>query len=111
MFPSGLKAIAAIFLRFWKGKVKDLLLHTSTVSRLRVQATEQTTDLTKSKTETLFPTGLSTELPSDVNMIFPCRYTVPHRFENCTDEIRSASKAFTVNEPCLEVCLHFFGPL
>lgn len=34
---------------------------------------QQATDLTKSKTETLFPTGLSTELPSDVNMMFPCR--------------------------------------
>lgn len=32
---------------------------------------QQPTDLTKSKTETLFPTGLSTELPSDVNMMFP----------------------------------------
>jgi hypothetical protein len=26
MFPSGLRAIAAMFLRFWKAKVKDLLL-------------------------------------------------------------------------------------
>jgi hypothetical protein len=30
------------------------------------------TDLTKSNTDTLLPTGLSTELPSGVNMMFPC---------------------------------------
>lgn len=46
MFPSGLSAIAAIFLRFWKGKVNDLLLRTSTVSRLHAQATGDNDQLT-----------------------------------------------------------------
>jgi hypothetical protein len=32
MFPSGLRAITAIFLRFWKAKVKDLLLGGQDVS-------------------------------------------------------------------------------
>jgi hypothetical protein len=95
MFPSGLRAIAAIFLRFWEGKVKDLLLRKRTVSRQQARVRgHRGTDLTKSKTDTLLPTGLSTELPSGVNIMFPCRYTVPHRFENWTDEMRSASTTF-----------------
>ena len=110
IFPSGLRAIAATFLRFWKGKVKDLLLRKSRVSRLQARVTgQQATDLTKSKTDTLFPTGLSTELPSDVNMIFPCRYTVPHRFENWTDGMRSASNAFKRALP--QSLPSFFGPV
>jgi len=32
--------------------------------------------------ETLFPTGLRIEFPSGVNIILPCLYTVPNRFEN-----------------------------
>lgn len=41
------------------------------------------THLTRSKTDTRFPTGLSREFPSGVNSIFPCLYTVPQIFENC----------------------------
>jgi hypothetical protein len=47
-----------------------------TMKRMRklnaAQAYRTVTDLTKSKTDTLLPTGLSTELPSGVNMMFPC---------------------------------------
>ncbi len=48
----------------------------------RSSVLESFTDFTKSNTETLLPTGLSTEFPSGVNIMFPCWYTVPHRFEN-----------------------------
>jgi hypothetical protein len=73
MFPWGLRAMAAIFLRFWNAKVKDLLLYKGFVSCLRAQLRSETvTDFTKSKTETLLPTGLSTEFPSGVNIMFPC---------------------------------------
>jgi hypothetical protein len=41
MLPSGLKAIAAISLRFWKGKVKDLLLRKNTFGQLQAQVTRQ----------------------------------------------------------------------
>ena len=41
-----------------------------------------TTHFTRSKTDTRFPTGLITELPSGVKRTFPCLYTVPQRFEN-----------------------------
>lgn len=41
------------------------------------------TNLTRSKTATRFPTGLSRLLPSGVKRTLPCLYTVPHMFENC----------------------------
>ena len=78
-FASGLRAITATFLRFSKGNVRDLLL-----VRVRTagNAERSATHLTRSKTETRFPTGLRTEFPSGVNTMFPCLYTVPHRLEN-----------------------------
>lgn len=73
IFPEGLRAMIAIFLRFWKAKVRDLLLFEIVVSCLGAQPWHRTiTDLTRSNTDTLFPTGLSTEFPSGVNMMFPC---------------------------------------
>lgn len=68
-FESGLKAIAATFLRFSKAKVCDLLLLKVNTIRTRPNGT---THLTRSKTETLFPTGLRTEFPSGVKTMFPC---------------------------------------
>ena len=47
-----------------------------------------TTHFTRSKTDTRFPTGLSTELPSGVKRTFPCLYTVPQRFENWWMKVR-----------------------
>lgn len=55
----------AMFFLFSKGNVRDVLLEVSTAQDI--------THLTKSKTETLLPTGLSTELPSGVNATLPCR--------------------------------------
>ena len=65
---SGLRAIAAMFLRFSNAKVRDLLL-----LWVRKSTTiESSTYLTRSNTDTRFPTGLRTEFPSGVNSTFPC---------------------------------------
>lgn len=61
-----------------------------------LQTTSRRTDLTRSKTETLLPTGLSTELPSAVKMMFPWRYTVPMRFENWKFDFMSSHVTVTV---------------
>ena len=66
---SGLSAIATMFLRFSNGKVYDLLLEWV---RRRYAAGSDITHLTRSKSDTLFPTGLSTEFPSGVNTMLPC---------------------------------------
>jgi hypothetical protein len=40
------------------------------------------TNFTRSKKETLLPTGLSSAEPSPTKTMFPCLYTVPTRLEN-----------------------------
>ena len=65
--------IAATFFLFSNGSVLDLLLRSVMTGR-------NITYPTKSNTETLLPTGLSTEFPSGVNATFPCVYTAPHKF-------------------------------
>lgn len=70
-FPSGLRAIAAIFFRFSTGSVRDLLLGKSVVLQ-DLSYTIRCTYFTKSNTDTRFPTGLSSVLPSGVKRMFPC---------------------------------------
>ena len=42
----------------------------------------------RSNFDILFPTGLSTLLPSPPNTTLPCLYTAPHRLENCKQFIK-----------------------
>jgi len=72
MLPSGLKAMAAMFLRFSKAKVDDLLLENIVRILTDFSDNVNTTHFTKSKTETRLPTGLNRLLPSGVKRIFPC---------------------------------------
>lgn len=73
-FASGLRAMTAMFFRFSKAKVDDLLLHHPfQASDHDVLKKTEATHLTRSKTETLFPTGLKTEFPSGVNTTLPWR--------------------------------------
>ena len=81
MLPSGLRAIEEIFLRFSKANVKDLLLKRHS-EKDNERPFETKTYFTRSNTDTRLPTGLYNELPSGVNSIFPCLYTVPHMLEN-----------------------------
>lgn len=62
--------MAEMFFRFSKGNVYDLLL--GIVRKLETFRTENWTHFTRSNADTLFPTGLSTELPSEVKMMLPC---------------------------------------
>ena len=74
-FESGLKAIQAMFFRFSKGKVYDLLLLTHRIGISTVNSdwrVDSATYLTRSKAECLFPTGLNTVLLSDVKTMLPC---------------------------------------
>jgi hypothetical protein len=67
-----------MFLRFSNASVRDLLLAggkcwQSAFHPSRNHGREGIgTDFTRSKTETRFPTGLMTELPSGVNTTLPC---------------------------------------
>lgn len=73
-FESGLIAIAAIFLRFSNGNVYDWFLKWSKVcsmTMMRMRTSTVVTNFTRSNTETRLPTGLSTELPSEVKRMFP----------------------------------------
>lgn len=77
---SGLSAIAAIFFLFSKENVNDLLLKNREL--VKEGYIDSKTYFTRSKTDTRFPTGLSSEFPSGVNIMLPWRYTVPHILEN-----------------------------
>ena len=63
------------------------------------------TYLVKSKTDTLLPTGDSSELPSGVKMRLPCPYTVPSRFENYHDASERVQKDLEARM-YLEISLH-----
>lgn len=111
-FPSGERAIDCTFFRFSNGRVRDLLL--DSIHNISGYSTDYTkwgaAHFTRSKTDTLFPTGLSTEFPSGVNTTLPCRYTVPHRFCRQRERRFLANAdtrivlAYTYLKP--EVCLH-----
>ena len=53
------------------------------ISTFSLTSSIDVTNLVKLKTDTLLPTGDSSELPSGVKTRLPCPYTVPRRFENC----------------------------
>lgn len=76
--PREVRSSRAMFLRWAKGRVQDLLLGKNFSQRCRIKVKEkpksrQKTYFTRSKTVTLLPTGESKQVPSGVKRRFPLR--------------------------------------